>query len=106
MLPAAVWGQLTAQRGAAAADAPLFAPRSGKPLERSRVLRIVKEASQHRDCRQREHALAPSRSSSHALDHGAPVHLVQATLGHRSVATTSRYLHARPGESSAGYLAV
>jgi site-specific recombinase XerD len=59
-----------------------------------------------RDCRQREHALAPSRSSSHALDHGAPIHLVQATLGHRSVATTSRYLHARPGESSAGCLAV
>jgi hypothetical protein len=29
-----------------------------------------------------------------------------ATLGHRSVATTSQYLHARPGESSAGYIAV
>jgi site-specific recombinase XerD len=44
--------------------------------------------------------------ASHALDRGAPIHLVQATLGHRSVATTSWYLHARPGESSAGYLAI
>ncbi|MGA2715426.1 MAG: site-specific integrase [Bryobacteraceae bacterium] len=44
--------------------------------------------------------------ASHALDRGAPIHLVQATLGHRSVATTSQYLHARPGESSAGYIAV
>ena len=37
--------------------------------------------------------------------HGAPIHLVQATLGHSSVATTSRYLHARPGDSSARFLA-
>jgi hypothetical protein len=44
--------------------------------------------------------------ASHALDHGAPIHLVQATLGHCSVATTSRYLHARPGDSSARFLAL
>jgi Phage integrase family len=44
--------------------------------------------------------------ASHALDHGAPIHLVQATLGHGSVATTSRYVHARPGDSSARFLAL
>jgi hypothetical protein len=43
--------------------------------------------------------------ASHALDHGAPIHLVQATLGHSSVATASRYLHARPGDSSARFVA-
>ena len=42
--------------------------------------------------------------ASHALDHGAPIHLVQATQGHSSVATTSAYLHARPGDSSARFL--
>ena len=42
--------------------------------------------------------------ASHALDRGAPIHLVQATLGHASVATTGRYLHARPGQSSGGFL--
>ena len=44
--------------------------------------------------------------ASHALDRGAPIHLVQATLGHSSVATTGRYLHARPNDSSSRYLAV
>jgi integrase/recombinase XerD len=107
MLPAAVCGQLTGLRGVAGADAPAFASRSGKPLERSRVLRIVKEASQRAGIAANvtTHWLRHAHAS-HALDHGAPIHLVQATLGHRSVATTSRYLHARPGESSARYLAV
>jgi hypothetical protein len=36
----------------------------------------------------------------------APIHLVQATLGHSSVATTSAYLRARPGDSSARFLAL
>jgi hypothetical protein len=44
--------------------------------------------------------------TSHALDHGAPIHLVQATLGHSSVATTSNYLHVRPGDSSARFLVI
>ena len=34
------------------------------------------------------------------------LHLVQATLGHASVATTGKYLHARPTDSSSRYLAV
>ena len=42
--------------------------------------------------------------ASHALDRSAPIHLVQATLGHASVATTGRYLHARPNASSGEYL--
>lgn len=44
--------------------------------------------------------------ASHALDRGAPVHLVKDTLGHASLATTSQYAHARPGDSSARYLGV
>ena len=36
---------------------------------------------------------------SHALDRGATLAEVQATLGHSNVATTSGYLHARPNAS-------
>lgn len=42
--------------------------------------------------------------ASHALDRGAPISLVQATLGHENIQTTGKYLHARPGESSGKYL--
>lgn len=42
--------------------------------------------------------------ASHALDRGAPIHLVQATLGHATITTTGRYLHARPNDSSSRFL--
>lgn len=42
--------------------------------------------------------------ASHALDNGAPVHLVQRCLGHENVSSTSRYLHARPNEGASDYL--
>ncbi len=35
-----------------------------------------------------------------------PVHLVQSTLGHASVATTGKYLHTRPKHSSSLYITV
>ncbi|HYD07807.1 MAG TPA: site-specific integrase, partial [Reyranella sp.] len=41
---------------------------------------------------------------SHALDRGAPAHLVQQTVGHSDLRTTSKYAHAKPDASSATYL--
>jgi integrase/recombinase XerD len=35
---------------------------------------------------------------------GAPISLVQQTLGHGNLKTTSIYAHAKPGDSSALYL--
>ena len=43
--------------------------------------------------------------ATHALDRGALPHVVQATLGHASLATTSRYVHVRPTHSSGHALA-
>ncbi len=39
--------------------------------------------------------------ASHALDRGAPIHVVQHDLGHASITTTQQYLHVRPGFGSA-----
>ncbi len=93
-------------RAGAGPEVPVFASRSGKPLDRGRVRIILRTAAQRAGV---EAPVSPHwlrhAHASHALDHGAPIHLVQATLGHSSVATTSAYLHARPGDSSARFLA-
>jgi len=70
-------------------------------------MRIVRAAA-HRagiDANVSPHWLRHAHAS-HSLDRGAPIHLVQTTLGHASIATTGRYLHARPQDSSARYLEV
>lgn len=42
--------------------------------------------------------------ASHALSAGAPLHLVKATLGHSSLASTALYLSVRPDVGSGMYL--
>lgn len=107
LLPPPIWRELIALRGDAGAAAPLFRSQRGGHLHPSQVLRIVKAAARRAGLSgaQSPHWLRHAHAS-HALDRGAPIHLVQATLGHASVATTGRYTHARPTDSSARYLAL
>lgn len=43
-------------------------------------------------------------SATHAVENGAPIHVVQASLGHSSIQTTGKYLNQRPKESISQYL--
>lgn len=95
---------------ASSPEAPIFSSRKGGGhLHPSRVLRIVKAAAARAGVSEAS-AISPHwfrhAHASHALERGCPISLVQATLGHASVSTTGRYLHARPGDSSAKYLGV
>ena len=107
LLPQTVWNALQALRGDANENAPVFRSRKRGHLDESQVWRIVSKAAKRAglekavSCHWLRHAHA-----SHALDRGAPIHLVQATLGHSSIATTGKYLHARPTDSSANYLPI
>lgn len=107
LMPSSVWNGLQLLRGDASDNAPVFRSRKGGHLDESQVWRIVSKASKRAgiekevSCHWLRHAHA-----SHALDRGAPIHLVQQTLGHSSIASTGRYLHARPTDSSANYLPV
>ncbi len=106
LLPAVVWRALVALRGTAGMDAPVFAStRGGGVMGCEAMHRIVKAAAKRAGLSEAvsAHWLRHAHVS-HALDRGAPAHLVQATVGHSSLATTSRYAHARPGDSSARYL--
>jgi integrase/recombinase XerD len=108
LLPASVWHELLSIRDAAPSDAPVFASRGGGGfLTTTQVRRLVYAAASAAglDERPSPHWLRHAHAT-HALERGAAIHLVQATLGHASVATTGRYLHARPTDSSARYLPV
>lgn len=107
LIPQTVWQALMTLQGEAPADAPVFLSRKKGHLDESAVWRIVKKATKRAgidkdvSCHWFRHAHA-----SHALDRGCPIHLVQATLGHSSISTTGKYLHARPTDSSGNYLPV
>jgi integrase/recombinase XerD len=95
-------------RGDAADNEPVFRSRKGSHcghLTRERVHQIVKAAGKRAGIKGKvsPHWLRHAHAS-HALERGAKIHLVAETLGHSSVAVTSRYLHARPEDSSSLYL--
>jgi integrase/recombinase XerD len=75
------------------------------PLHQSRINGIVKKASL------RAYLLKPvsphwlrHAHATHAIERGAPIHLVRDTLGHSSIQTTGIYLDINPKESSGNYL--
>ncbi len=94
-------------------DSPLFrsqkqGPDGGpRPITARQAERIVKATARKAGLKNASevspHWLRHAHAS-HAMDRGAKIHLVQATLGHSDISTTGRYLHARPDESSALYL--
>ncbi len=77
---------------------PAVRTRSGRAMTPHGVRQVVKAAARRAGI-----AAAPSphwlrhACASHSLDRGAPVHVVQQTLGHASLATTSRCVPVRPG---------
>jgi integrase/recombinase XerD len=49
------------------------------------------------------HALRHSHAT-HSLDRGCKIHVLQQSLGHSNISTTSIYLHVRPNQGSAQFL--
>jgi len=98
---------LEALRGDAAEDDPVFRSNKGGKLSTSAVWRIVRAAAKRagipgdvsphwiRHC-----------TASHALDRGCSLAVVKETLGHASLATSSRYIHAKPSDSAGLHLPV
>jgi integrase/recombinase XerD len=106
LLTPQLWADLMFLRASDSLDTPVFkSQRSGRKLVRSEVNELVTRVAKKAEIpgnvspQWLRHAHA-----SHSLERGAPIHLVQATLGHRNLQTTGRYLHARPTDSSARYL--
>lgn len=102
-IPPAVWREVLELSPARKPADPLIPGRSGAPIGSRALHRLVKRAARRCGLTASPHWLRHAHGS-HALDHGAPVHLVRDQLGHASLATTSGYLHARGGDSASKYL--
>ena len=103
--PARLSRRLLALRNGAADDAPVFMSRRKRAISPSQVLHIVKQAAKR--ARIERNVVVHSfrhASASHALDRGCPLHVLQRGLGHSSLQSTSRYVHARPSDSPSNYL--
>lgn len=105
VVPAKLWKELVALRVDKRPDAPVVPGHEGGPLHVKAADRIVKRAA-------RRAGLSSAVSAhwlrhaccSHSQDRGAPPHVVQAQLGHASLATTTRYSHVREGDGAGKYL--
>jgi len=93
-----LWAALQALPGPRHADARLF------PWSRVRGWRAVKRAAERAGVPLASPHWLRHSHASHALDRGAPIHVVQATLGHARLSTTEGYLHVRPGVGSGTWL--
>jgi integrase/recombinase XerD len=96
--PPTLWRDPLRFRHGTGLDALMFpSRRGGGHLDPSAIERLVWRAAQRAglDTKISPHWLRHSHAT-HARERGAPIYLVQATLGHASVATTGRYLDARP----------
>lgn len=104
-VPAKLFKELSALRGDASPDAPVVPGSDGKPLSRDAAHRVVKRAGKRVGLPEAfsAHWLRHAHVS-HALDRGAPVHVVQKSAGHASLGTTTRYSHVQDGDGAGKYL--
>lgn len=105
IIPTALWRELEQLRGDAGKADPVFRSRQGNGfMTRATVWNVVKSAAKRIGLDNPSPHWLRHGHASHSLDRGAPIHLVSQSLGHASVATTSRYLHAKPSDCSSLYL--
>lgn len=103
-----VWQELKSLRGDSGVNDAVFASRKGKGhLDTSQINRIVGTAAKKAGLKGKvsPHWLRHSHAS-HFLQRGGNIVLLQRTLGHSSLDTTTGYIHCHPSDSSALHLIV
>jgi integrase/recombinase XerD len=73
-------------------------------LSETQVWRIVKEYAVKAGIKNASTHWMRHAHATHAMEKGAPLRLIQETLGHADLRTPSRYQHVRPDASSSTYL--
>lgn len=84
----------------------IFTSQRSDQMDESAVFRIVKAAGKAVGVPGLSPHWLRHAHASHALDRGAKVATVKATLGHSNISVTDGYVHIKPDDSSSLYLAV
>lgn len=102
LIPSSVWQLL--MKLPKIIDA-VFVSRTGRPLERTMVFRIVKDCAKRSGVSEKAscHWLRHSHAS-HAIEGGCNLRLLQQSLGHSKLETTERYLHINPDSGSSQFI--
>lgn len=105
LVPAKLWKELVAVRADNwRPETPIVPGHDGSPLHLRAAHRLVKRAAKRAGLPDASAHWFRHAHASHALDNGAPAHVVQQTLGHSDLKTTTRYAHVREGDGGANYL--
>jgi len=105
LIPEPLWSELMSYQANAPDDVPLFrGRRKNRPMHPTTVLRIVRKAAQKAGLHQNVSPHWMRHAHASIAAENAPLHVVQQSLGHSSIQTTSRYLHVKPNDCSSKYL--
>lgn len=105
LIPEPLWSELMNFRGDSPEDFYIFrGKKKNTQMHPTTVLRIVRKSAQK--------AGLKAHVSTHWMRHAhasiaserAPLHVIQQSLGHSSIQSTSRYLHVKPNDCSSKYI--
>ena len=107
LIPEPLWSQLNGFRGIAPDDYYIFRGRKkNRQMHPTTVLKIVRKSAQKAGIHK---AVSPHwfrHAHASIACEKAPLHVVQQSLGHSSIQTTSHYLHVKPNDCSSKYLEI
>jgi len=105
LIPEPLWSELMSYQANAPDNVPLFRGRGkNRPMHSTTVLRIVRKAAHKAGLHQNVSPHWMRHAHASIAAEKAPLHVVQQSLGHSSIQTTSRYLHVKPNDCSSKYL--
>jgi integrase/recombinase XerD len=105
VIPLEIYEALLGLQGCGGENDYVFPSQKSPQLSRYQVFRIVKKAAKKAGL---SHSISTHwlrhANATIAIHNGASLELVQRTLGHKSITTTQKYLHAQPNDSTGLYL--